>query len=66
MDIEKWKQKLEGVERDGWCDAGVSCEICQRAFQIKLVEILKVRRPSMTYFYYVCIECQMRKLGLRW
>lgn len=32
---------------------------------IKLVEILKVRRPGAVYYYYVCIECQF-KLGIEW
>ena len=66
MDIEAWKEKLEGAEHGGSCNAGVRCQICQRAYQIKVVEILKVRRPPTTYFYYVCIECQTRKLGIRW
>ena len=66
MDIEEWKQKLEGAERDGWCDLGVRCEICHRAFLIDFGEILKVRRPEATYYYYVCIECQTVKLGIKW
>lgn len=41
MDIEEWKQKLKGAERDGWCAPGVRCEICHRAFLIDFVEILK-------------------------
>lgn len=64
MDIEERKKQLEGAERDGWCDPGVSCEICQRAFLIDFVEIVKVRRPETTYYYYVCIECQAVKLGI--
>lgn len=63
MYIEEWKQKLEGAEGDGWCDAEVRCEICHRD-PIGLVEILKVRRPGVTYYYYVCIECQAVKLGI--
>ena len=65
MDIEEWKQKLEGAERDGWCDLGVRCQICQSTFLIKLVEILKLRRPGAVYYYYVCVECQF-KLGIEW
>lgn len=63
MDIEEWKQKLEGAERDGWCAPGVRCAICDRTFLIDFVETLKVRRPEATYYYYVCVECQA-KLGI--
>ena len=31
MDIEEWKEKLEGAEPDGWCNPGVPCQICQKA-----------------------------------
>lgn len=64
MDIEEWKKKVEGAEGDGWCAPGVSCEICHGAFLINFGEILKVRRPEATYYYYICLECQAVKLGI--
>lgn len=63
MDIEEWKKKLEGAEPDGWCAADVRCEICHRVLT-DFGEILKVRRPEATYYYYVCVECQAVKLGI--
>jgi hypothetical protein len=65
MDIEAWKRKLDGAERDGLCGPSVHCEVCGEAFQVRVVEILKVRRASETWFYYVCLVCQW-DLGIRW
>lgn len=45
MDIEEWKEKLEGAEPDGWCNPGVPCQICQKASSgTNPVEVLSVRR----------------------
>ena len=66
MDIEEWKRKLEGAEPDGWCNLDVPCQICRRASAsvlIELVEILKVQRSGVTYFYCVCVDCQA-ELGI--
>jgi len=64
LDIEAWKRKLEGVEQDGWCAPGVRCEVCTKAYLIKIVEILKVRRASETRYHYVCLGCQWQ-LGIK-
>ncbi len=66
MDIAGWNRKLEGAEPDGWCAPGVCCEACTKTYQIRVVEILKVRRPEATYYYNVCMECQTAKLEIKW
>jgi hypothetical protein len=65
LDIEEWKRNLEGAEPDGWCNPGVRCEACGKAYQIKLVEIFKIRGASETRYHYVCLDCQWN-VGLKW
>lgn len=38
-------------------DCVVRLRICHRTSDIKLAEILTVRRPGAVYCYYVSIEC---------
>jgi hypothetical protein len=62
MDVKAWKQKLEGCELEEFCP-GIQCDACGSAY---LVQVVRVRRRSVTCFYAVCFHCLAVKFGIAW